>query len=75
MVEAYLERTRSKPDISLSETPVQRLLYNDDKNVEGGNYRSGYAVKTVIATGAWPSRLVNLTGVMEANTVTIGYTQ
>lgn len=34
-----------------------------------------HAKKTIIATGAWPSRLVNLTGVMEANAVAIGHIQ
>ncbi|OJJ84126.1 uncharacterized protein ASPGLDRAFT_35412 [Aspergillus glaucus CBS 516.65] len=35
MARVYFERARSKPDISLLGTPVQRLPYDDDKNVEG----------------------------------------
>ena len=77
MVKVYYDRCCQKDNIDfLIGTPVDRLLYGADSAVDGVVLEDGRelrAQKTIIATGAWSSRLVNLDHQMHANAVGIAY--
>lgn len=78
MVKVYYERLRNRTNVEfVFGNPVDRLCYgvsNDD--VEGVVLEDGKilrAAKTILATGAWTSRLVKIDGVLTANPVGIAY--
>lgn len=78
MIEVYYDRCRTKASIEfVLGTPVQSLLYNNDRSsVEGIVLESGQelrAGKTILATGAWSARLIRLDQQLEANAVPIAY--
>lgn len=77
MTQVYYDRARAKPNITfVVGTPVDRLVYGGSAAVEGVCLEDGRvlrAEKTIIATGAWSSRLVNLEGIMRSNAVPIAY--
>ena len=73
----YYERCCQKHNIDfVVGTPVDRLLYDAYSSVGGVVLEDGRelrAQKTILATGAWSSRLVNLDQQMHANAVGIAY--
>lgn len=77
MVKVYYDRCCQKDNIDfVIGTPVDRLLYGANSAVDGVVLEDGRelrAEKTIIATGAWSSRLVNLDHQMHANAVGIAY--
>ena len=77
MVKVYYDRCCQQPSINfVLGTPVDRLLYGADLCVDGVVLDDGRALRaqtTVLATGAWSSRLVNLDHQMHANAVGIAY--
>lgn len=78
MIKVYYDRCRTKVNIEfVLGTPVQSLLYNNDRSsVEGIVLESGQelrAAKTILATGAWSARLIRLDQQLEANAVPIAY--
>ncbi len=76
-IKAYYDRCCEKPNIKfVCGTPVDRLLYGDDKAVQGvvlEDQRILRADKTIVATGAWSNRLVNLEQQMHARGVEVAY--
>ena len=77
MVKVYYDRCCQKDTIKfVIGTPVDRLLYGACSSVDGVVLEDGRelrAQKTILATGAWSSRLVNLSDQMHANAVGIAY--
>lgn len=78
MVKVYFDRARAIDNVTfLLGTPVDRLLYGpNESEVQGVILEDGRTIrasKTIIAAGAWSSRLVKLDGVLRANAVGIGY--
>ena len=77
IIKVYYDRCCAKPNIHfVLGTPVESLLYSSENSVLGvvlENGREILAEKTILATGAWSSRLVKLEGVMTANAVGIAY--
>lgn len=63
-IKVYYDRCCEKPSIKfVCGTQVDRLLYGDDKGVQGvvlEDQRILRADKTIVAAGAWSNRLVNL---------------
>lgn len=77
MVKVYYDRCCQKHNIEfVIGTPVDRLLYGPCRSVDGVILEDGRELrtqKTILATGAWSSRLVNLDQQMHANAVGIAY--
>lgn len=77
IIKVYYDRARAKPNVKfVLGTPVERLLYGPQLSVLGVVLEDGrefQAQKTILATGAWSSRLVNLDGILSANAVPIAY--
>ena len=77
IVKVYYDRARSKPNVEfVLGTPVDRLQFGPDQHVKGVQLEDGRtfeAKKTILATGAWSSRLVKLDGVLSANAVGMAY--
>ena len=77
MIKVYYDRCCQKPNINfVIGSPVDRLLYGAYSSVDGVILEDGRelrAQKTILATGAWSSRLVNLDKQMHANAVGIAY--
>ena len=77
MVKVYYDRCCQYDRIAfVVGTPVDRLLYGACSSVDGVVLEDGRelrAQKTILATGAWSSRLVNLNHQMHANAVGIAY--
>ena len=77
MVKVYYDRCSQMHNIEfIVGTPVDRLLYGASSSVDGvvlEDERELRAQTTVLATGAWSSRLVNLDQQMHANAVGIAY--
>lgn len=75
MVKVYYDRCCQKDTIDfVVATPVDRLLYDTCSSVDGAVLEDGRelrAQKTILATGARSSRLVNLNHQMHANAVGI----
>lgn len=77
MVKVYYDRCCHEHNIDfVIGMPVDRLLYGAYPSVDGVILEDGRelrAQKTILATGAWSSRLVNLDQQMHANAVGIAY--
>lgn len=77
MVKVYYDRARSKPNVKfVLGSAVDRLLYGSQNDVLGVVLEDGRkirACKTILAVGAWSSRLVNVSGILQANAVPIVY--
>ena len=77
IIKVYYDRCRANSNIHfVLGTPVDSLLYGSENNILGvvmENGRQMLAERTILATGAWSSRLVKLEGVMTANAVGIAY--
>ena len=76
-VNVYYQRCCEKPQINFAcGTPVDRLLYGDDKAVQGVVLEDGRVLradKTIVSAGAWSNRLVNLEQQMHARGVEVAY--
>jgi sarcosine oxidase/L-pipecolate oxidase len=77
MVKVYYDRARSRPNVKfVLGTAVDRLLYGSNNDVLGVILEDGrefHAPKTILAVGAWSSRLVQVNGILHANAVPIVY--
>lgn len=75
MIKVYYDRCCQKHKIDFAVgTPVDRLLYGAYSSVDGVVLEGGRELqKSVLATGAWSSRLVNLDQQMHASAVGLAY--